>query len=342
MTKCTPRIFLNVLMGVLLLIIGSHQAALAQSSGKAVPIRIAWQPDPNVPFYLARNKQLFESVGLAPEHLKFLAAPPMFAALQSKSVDIADMGLGPAIIAKSQGIDIKLVAVAVDVSGSNALIVQNNLKVNSATDLKNLRVGAQRGTTPYVGLVLYLEQSKMTLADIQFIDLNAPSIVPAFMKGEIDAAWVWSPWQNMLIQGGGKRVTTNKSVGALAPQVWAVRTEWAKSNPEAVQKFLSAIDMATRQIEAARDVAVEQLVLNLNIDKAVSAEVMKDSEFPNMSQQGAENYLLTPLSTDASGLKAAVKRTADFLFAQGIIKNKVDANDLVDSEPLRNYLGTKK
>jgi ABC-type nitrate/sulfonate/bicarbonate transport system substrate-binding protein len=146
----------------------------------------------------------------------------------------------------------------------------------------------------------------------------------------------------MLIQGGGKRVTTNKSVGALAPQVWAVRTEWAKSNPDALQKFLSAIDTATRQIEAARDIALEQLVLNLNIDKAVSAEVMKDSEFPNLSQQGAENYLLTPLSTDSSGLMAAVKRTADFLFAQGIIKIKVDANDLVDSEPLRNYLGSKK
>ncbi len=342
MMNRTSSIFLNVVFGVLLIATGSLQSALAQGAGKA-PIRIAWQPNPNVPYYLARNTQLFEEAGLAPEHLKFLAAPPMFAALQSSSVDVADMGLGPAIIAKSQGIDIKLVAVAVDVSGSNALIVQKNMNVNSAADLKNLRVGAQRGTTPYVGLVRYLEQSKMTLSDIKFIDLNAPSIVPAFKKGEVDAAWVWSPWQNMLMQGGGKRVTTNKAVGALAPQVWAVRTEWAKSNPESVQKFLAAIDKATRQMDAGRDVAVEQLVSNLNIDKTVAGEVMKDSDFPNMSQQGAASYALTPISADASnGLKAVVKRTADFLFAQDIIKNKVDADDLVDSEPLKKYLVNKK
>lgn len=336
------RTFLNVLFGVLLVAVGSLQSVQAQGAGKAA-IRIAWQPDPNVPFYLARDKQLFEEAGLAPQHLKFLAAPPMFAALQSSSVDIADMGLGPAIIAKSQGIDIKLIAVAVDVSGSNALITQNNLNVKSASDLKNLRVGAQRGTTPYVGLVLYLEQANMSLSDIKFVDLNAPSIVPAFRKGEIDAAWVWSPWQNMLMQGGGKRVTTNKAVGALAPQVWAVRTEWAKSNPESVQKFLSVIDKATRQMDANRDIAFEQLALNLNIDKGVAGEVMKDSEFPDLSRQGEPGYALTPLHADTTkGLKHAVKQTADFLFAQGIIKNKVEADELVDSEPLKKFLSSRK
>jgi len=317
--------------------------SLAYAQTSKLPIRIAWQPDPNVPYYLASSRQFFEEAGLAPEHIKFLAAPPMFAALQSSSVDIADMGIGPAIIAKSQGIDIKLIMVAVDVSGSNALIVQKNLNINSAKDLKGLKVGAQRGTTPYIGLSRYLEKANMSLSDIQFIDLSAPNIIPAFRKGDIDAAWVWSPWQNQLIAAGGKKITSNKAVGSLAPQVWAVRAEWAKSNPEALRRFIASIDKSFKQMDANPEGSAQQLMTNLNLERPIAVEVLADSEFPNLQKQGNENYILTPISSNASkGLKQAIKQTADFLFSQGIIKNQVDANELVDSEPLKKYLSGSK
>lgn len=49
--------------------------SLAYAQTSKLPIRIAWQPDPNVPYYLASSRQFFEEAGLAPEHIKFLAAP---------------------------------------------------------------------------------------------------------------------------------------------------------------------------------------------------------------------------------------------------------------------------
>ncbi len=317
--------------------------ALAQSGGNK-PIRIAWQPDPNVPLYLARDKKWFEQEGLQPEYIKFLAAPPMFAALQSGSVDIADMGLAPAIIGKSQGIDLKIVMVALDVSATNVLVAQKQLAISSAKDLKGKRVGAQKGTTPYFGLVRYLERDGLGIQDVQFIDLTAPNIVPAFRKGEVDVAWVWSPWQNMLVGMGGKPVVSNKDIGALAPQVWAVRTDWAMKNADVLQKFMKVIDNAFQQIGANRDLAISQLSETLNVDKDVAGQILQANDYPALKTQASAGYALSAIvgyPGATGGLSKATKEAADFLHSQGIIKVKVSADDIIDPEPLKQFLKVK-
>jgi aliphatic sulfonates family ABC transporter substrate-binding protein len=326
-------------------LIGLLFGAVAFAQGPAqIPIRIAWQPNPNAPLYLAREKGWFEEAGLKPQYVQFLAAPPMFAALQSESVDIADMGLAPAIIGKAQGIDIRIVAVALDVSATNALVVQKALNVGSARDLKGKRVGAQKGTTPYFGLIRYLERDGMGLQDIQYVDVNAPNAVPAFRKGEVDAIWVWSPWQNMLVGMGGKRVVSNKDIGALAPQVWAVRAEWARRNPEALQRFLRVIDRSFQQIGANRELAVKQLAATLNVEVPVADEILSANDHPALKAQGAAGYALSPVAGHpgaSAGLSLAVKRAAEFLHSQGILKTMVNADDLVDPAPLKQFLGVK-
>jgi taurine transport system substrate-binding protein len=310
-------------------------------SSQAQDIRIAWQPDPNVPLYIAREKKMFEAEGLKPEYIKFLAAPPMFAALQSASVDIADMGLAPAIIGKSQGIDIKIIAIALDVSSTNVLVARKGLTVTSPKDLKGKRVGAQRGTTPYFGLVRYLESDGLSLSEVDFIDLTAPNIVPAFRKGELDAAWVWSPWQNMLVSMGGTAVTNNRNVGALAPQVWAVRRQWARDNPQQLQTFLRVLDASFQQIGSNQELAVKQLSATLNIDDLISLQILKANDYPPLKTQASAGYALSVIAGypgGQAGLSLAVKQAADFLHAQSILKTTVSPADLVDPEPLRVYL----
>lgn len=334
------RLLQSMFVALVALLLIAWQPASAQDT----KIRIAWQPDPNVPLYLARDKKLFEQAGLQPEYVKFLAAPPMFAALQSASVDIADMGLAPAIIGKSQGIDLKMIMIAIDVSATNVLVTQKQLSVRSGKDLKGKRIGAQKGTTPYFGLVRYLERSGMSIQDVQFMDLTAPNIVPAFRKREIDAAWVWSPWQNMLVSMGGTPVVSNKDIGALAPQVWAVRREWAQKNPELLQKFMKVLDSGFQQIGANRDLAVKQLSETLNIEKDIAGQVLQANEYPDLKTQGSASYLLSPLAgfpAAEAGLAKATKEAAEFLHTQGIIKTMVAPQDVIDPEPLRQYLKKK-
>ncbi|MBE0612085.1 MAG: ABC transporter substrate-binding protein [Burkholderiales bacterium] len=309
-----------------------------------VPIRIGWQPDPNAALYIARDTHIFSKMGLDAESIKFLAAPAMFAALQSKSIDVADMGTAPFIIGRTQGIDIQAVMIAVDVSGTNALIVQKTLKVTSGNDLKGLRIGAQRGTTPVYGLSQYLRESGLRLDDVNFVDLTAPNVIPAFRKGEIDATWVWSPWQNMLVNFGGKRITTNKKVGALAPQVWAVRTEWAREHPEALQHFIAAIGMALREVKSNHSLAVKELSTTLNLDEKTANEVLAENDYPTLQEQASKTYALSVLNGypgSTAGLSLALKNAGNFLRSIGIVKTAVNPDEMINPVPLKKYFEGK-
>lgn len=303
------------------------------------PLRIGWQPDPNAAFYLARDKGLFEKAGLKPEFIKFTASPPMFAALQSKSVDIVEIGLAPAMIGRSQGINMTIFLVSVDVSNTNVLVTQPDLTVKSPADLKGKRIAALRGSTPYFGLVRYLNSGGLDIKDIEFVDLAAANVVPAFRRKEIDGAWVWSPWQNMLIGMGGKRVVSNLDVQALSPMVWAVRTEWAKNNSDALQKFLKAINGGFREIKADTPLAIKQLAETLNIDPAVAKQVLQENRYPDPAEQYATTDALSLRTSDGKGgLKTVMKEAADFLLAQGIISKSAEIDGMIDANPVRQYL----
>ncbi len=324
---------------IMALAMGMAASARAQSGSE---IRIGWQPDPNAAFYLSRDKGLFEKAGLKPEYVKFTASPPMFAALQSKSVDVVEIGLAPAMIGRSQGIDMTIFMVSVDVSNTNVLVVQPDLNVKSPADLKGKRIAALRGSTPYFGLIRYLNSGGLDLKDIQFVDLAAANVVPAFRRKEIDGAWVWSPWQDMLIGMGGKRVVSNLDVGALSPQVWAVRTDWAKSNPETLQKFLRAINGGFHEIKTDASLATKQLAETLNIDSAIAKQVLDTNRYPDLAEQYASTDALSLRGKDGKGgLKSVMKQAADFLLAQGIISKPADVDSMIDAGPVGRYLKAK-
>lgn len=338
----SPNLAHELLTGCVLAILLTVATSVSAWAADRTPIRIAWQPDPNSGLYVARQEHLFRKEGLEPTYIQFLAAPPMFAALKSKSVDIGDMGTAPFIIARTQGIRVQAVMIAVDVSGSNDLIVQKGLTVRSGKDLKGLRIGAQRGTTPVFGLERYLKASGLGMQDVKFINLTAPNVVPAFEKHEIDAAWVWSPWQNIIVRSGGVRVTTNAKVGAFAPQVWAVRTEWAKKHPAALRAFIKTIGMAMTKIKENPAVGVKALVSQLNVKAEMARAMQSENDYPTLAEQASKGYALSVLNgypAANAGLSAALKNAAKFLKSVGVIDKTVQPAALVDTGPLKQVLG---
>jgi ABC-type nitrate/sulfonate/bicarbonate transport system substrate-binding protein len=328
---------------VLAFLLAAGPSLAAQAAG-LTPIRIAWQPDPNTALYVARDQGIFSKMGLKPTYVEFLAAPPMFAALESKSVDIADMGTAPFIIGRTQGIKIKAVMIAVDVSGSNALIVQKGLKVTSGKDLKGLRIGAQRGTSPVYGLERFLKDSGLNMSDVKFINLTAPNVIPAFEKHQIDAAWVWSPWQNILVDSGGQRVSSNAKVKAFTPQVWAVRSEWARKHPEALKAFVKAIGAGMQVIKVDDEAAVKALSTTLNVKPSMAVQMLSENDYPTLKEQVSNTYQLSVVNgypDGNAGLSKAIVNAENFLKSVGIINTTIKPAILIDTTPLRQAVAEK-
>ncbi len=316
---------------------------LAAQSQTLTPIRIGWIPDPNVGLYMAWQKNYFEKHGLKPEFIKFISGPTMFSALESGSVDVVDVGLGAAVVGKAQGIDLKLIAVAVDVSPSNVLVAQADFPVGSPKDLRGKRVGSTKGSTPYYGLIRYLQSGGMSITDIEFVDLAPPNIIPAFRRKEVDAAWTWSPWQDRLVAAGGKAITNNARVGAHAPEYLGVRGDFLKKNPDAVVRFLAAFDAGLKEAKADREAAAQSLIKLLNVDAATARSMLETNEFPDLAQQANPDYAFSINSRPGAktGMRKVLEEGADFFHSQGFSKNRITDPTFLDPGPLQSYLRSK-
>src|SRR3954471_15958976 len=208
-----------------------------------LPIRIGWQPSGEFRFFVAQELKLFEKAGLKPEYLKFNAGPPTLAALKSGDIDVSFLGSAPAIAGLAQGIDYKIIMPSNEGLTLSALVVRSDSGIRTLKDIKGKKIASAKGASTYMAILKALELQKLTLNDIEFIDLPVPSMIPAFTNASVDGIWVWSPWSSKLQAENGRIVAGMKDVQIdWAQQLWVARTEWLQRQPQAARRLLMAID----------------------------------------------------------------------------------------------------
>jgi NitT/TauT family transport system substrate-binding protein len=145
--------------------------------------------------------------------------------------------------------------------------------MSQPADFKGKRIATpQLGNTQDIACRWWLSQAGLTVTmtggEVSIIPVANPSILPLFVKGEVDAAWTVEPWVSRLeMEAGGQMVyaepaetslTTvlSSSVDYLEREaelagkfIAAHRelTEWIKQNPEEAQKRVA--DELTRQMK---------------------------------------------------------------------------------------------
>jgi ABC-type nitrate/sulfonate/bicarbonate transport system substrate-binding protein len=118
-----------------------------------------------------------------------------------------------------------------------------------------------------------------------------------------------------------------------------VRSEWARENPEALQKFIGAIGDSLKQNAANPELGVEVVASTLNLDHATALDMVKSSQSPTLDVQVSETYPLSLISKN--GLALQIKRTTDFLRSAGIVKAEINPDELIDAGPIKKNLGIK-
>jgi len=252
---------------------------------------------------------------------------------------VADLGLPPTLIGFSQGIDLQVVMIVFDISSTNVLVAKPGVK--SVTDLRGKKVAAPKGSTTYYGLIKALLANRMTLADIKYLDMAPPITIPAFEHGDVDAVYIWSPWQNQLVQKGGVRITDNSKVGAFAPDLWAVRREWAEKNPEALGRFIRAMDMGLRTVREKPDLAIQLVSEKLSISREMATEIVQQIVYPTLTEQVSPDYVLSltkGFPAGDAGVTKVLKEGGAFLKEQGLIPTVPQMDRLINPVPAQTYV----
>ncbi len=158
--------------------------------------------------------------------------------------------------------------------------------MNSLDQLKGKKVGVARGSGGEVFWLAMLAKLKLNAADYTVVNVEAPEMVAALERGNIDAYAVWEPWVTRGLAAVKNTKVLKDQEGILEQGVYIYMNRgWIQKNPAQAEAFVRALVEATDLINkdrkrAAKDVSeflknldpplVEQLMTKLIFDMELS------------------------------------------------------------------------
>jgi NitT/TauT family transport system substrate-binding protein len=206
--------------------------------------------------------------------VSFLVNGQIESAFGSEIAGIANHNLDPNVV---------VVAQAARLVRWIAVVGRN---IDSLDQLKGKKVGIARGSGGEVFWLAMIAKLKLNPADYTVVNVEAPEMVAALERGNIDAYAVWEPWVTRGLAAVKNTKVLKDQEGILEQGVFIyVNLGWIKKNPVAAESFVRALVEATEIINkdrkrAAKDVSdflksldppmVEQLMTKLTFDMELS------------------------------------------------------------------------
>lgn len=245
-------------------------------------------------------------------------------ALSSGSIDIASMGSSSTSIgiAKNMGYEVFWCH---DVIGTaESLVATNKSNIKKMEDLVGKKVACPFTSTAHYSLLSAVKLAGMDASQIELLDMQPDAIYAAWMRGDIDAAYVWNPVLSELEKDG--TVLTDSE--ALAKQdvvtcdVAVIRKEFAKSYPDVpvgyAKSQLHALDVFAND----RDTAIQAISKVAEISEEEAKMQIETFIYPTGEELIGENYFGTK---EKKGKFAQyLKSTADFWYEQGDLEKQED------------------
>jgi len=228
-------------------------------------------------FYVAKEGGLFEKNGLDVTINTGPSGSAMVPFLVNNQVNAA-YGSDLAGVINHQ-VDNNIVAVAdgTYLAKWESVIGRN---VDSLEALKGKKVGVAFGTGAEIFWRRLLAQRKLDPAGYTLVNVEAPEMLAAIERGDIDAFAVWEPWPTRTLMS-----VKNTKVLATADGIYNninfiyMNRGWIEKNRATSEKFIKALCEANDIIEKDRPAATKQVAKFLKMPIELATELMPKLEF---------------------------------------------------------------
>lgn len=294
-------------------------AALPARAQGSLKMTIATGVDPSfAPFYVGREGGFFERNGLDVTVNTGPSGSAMVAFLIGDQVNSAFGAEQAGVSAHIRDPNVVVVAEGTALLRWISVLARG---VDSLEALKGKKVGVARGTGSETFWLAVLEKLKLNPADYTIVNVEAPEMVAALERGNIDAFAVWEPWPTRALRAipGTKILLNNEAVQVVRNFIY-MNKAWAEANAEATTRFLRALIEATGFIEANPAQAAQNVARALRQDRGLMAELMTKVRYP------------LDLTADSVG---NVQLAIDQLRGMGRLGREVTPAEVIWPEPLR-------
>ena len=257
-------------------------SALAVMTGAAhaqTKMTIATGVDPVFSaYYVAQQEGLFKKHGLdvrintgpsGSAMVAFLVNGQIESAFGSEIAGVSNHNLDPNVV---------VVAQATRLVRWIGLVGRN---IDNLDQLKGKKVGVARGSGGEVFWLAMLDKLKLNAADYTVVNVEAPEMVAALERGNIDAYAVWEPWITRGLGAVKNTKVLKDQEGILEQGVYIYMNKgWIQKNPAPADAFLRSLVDATEIINGDRKRAAKDVSDFLkNLDPPLVERLMTKLRF---------------------------------------------------------------
>ena len=269
------------------------------------------------------EKWLETKLGCEVELVQFDSGRDVNLAMASGEIDFGILGSVPAALAVANGVDCSVIYVQSVLGEIESLVVNPKSGIKSASDLKGKTICTPFSSTSHYSLLKYLEVNNIDPKDVDVIDMKASETVAAYVRGDIDGAFIWDPQATEIKNMGGEVLTSAEemaSLGYATMDVEIVANKFAKKYPNIVRTYITCMDDAIKMYREDSKLAGDTMSKQLGIPTEDCISQVESSSWITSDEQKGEEWF------GGKTLSNNLYQTAVFLFEQGDLLNepKVD------------------
>ena len=270
----------------------------------------------NVPSIIEKEKGIFAStfkdMGIEVEYAELTSGADQTQALASGDVQVLyAVGATSVILSAANDADIKVLNMY-SRSPKAFCMYSQDTALTTPESLRGKTIAGPTGTNLHELLVAYLATADMTLDDVNYVNMSIPEAKAALDGGSIDVAMVAGPTAYTAKQQGYNLVADGEGLIDAIIAV-AVTDEFYNAHPEIIEKLTQAQDEIAAYISENEEEALQIVADTLELDTTAVEEMY-------------EYYDFSTELTEAD--REGFQRTADFMFANGMIETELDVNTL--------------
>lgn len=189
---------------------------------------------------------------------------------------------------QNTAMDPNVVVIAEGAKMSNWYGVVARDGVKSIDDLKGKNIGVARGSASEVFWLALVDKYKLDPKDYTIVQVEAPEMVAALERGNIDAFLSWEPWLTRATKAIKGSSVIKVSDGIIDPRVYLyINKQWAEENPDAAKAFMKSLVEANDYITANPEEAAKQVSAFLKLDHEMTASMMKNIRYKAVLDNGS-------------------------------------------------------
>lgn len=239
------------------------------------------------------------------------------------SMDIGfGIGSSPTAAGISQGIPYEVIGMMDNIGPAEEMTVRAAANIKTPDDFRGKKVATPFGSTSHFRLLGFLKTNGLSQRDVTVLDLRGDAVLAAWTRGDIDAAYIWSPVKSKILAAGGEVFKTYdklEAAGYVIADVIIARPAVSSANPDLITAMLKAygksLDAYVADANAASVIVGKQVGVATEVARADMAEY----DFIPLKTQLTPAWLAMP--GESGKFATVLKSAADFLLEQKSIRS---------------------